>query len=56
MNNEKEQNAIREGKKLRRRVQKLQDSKGFINWFEKFTKLIEVKVLYHKIEVCHMSL
>jgi hypothetical protein len=25
------------------------------NWFGRFTKLLEVKVHYHEIEVCHMS-
>ena len=52
MNNEKAKYVKRGGEKLR--IQKPPNEKRS-TWFRRFRKLLEVKVHYHEIEVCHTS-
>ena len=51
-------NEQQEGKECQMRRQEVKNMKGariFMTWFGIFLKLLEVKVHYHEIEVCHMS-
>ena len=38
------------------RIQNPQSGKSLWNWIGRFTKLLEVKVLYDDIGVCHMQI
>ena len=53
MNNEKAKNAKRGGKKVENTTTK--ELKDLWNCYERFMKLLKVKVHNHEIEECHMS-
>jgi hypothetical protein len=56
MNTEMKNNAKREGKNLRCwKYENYEVQEDLWNRFERFMKLLKVKVHYHEIEVCHMS-